>query len=212
MPGHKSMSESRDAALPAPEGRRARKKEETRQRIAKAAKELFLERGFAATTIDEIARKADVSLRSFFDYFPAKEDVALVWHDEFQSAFIANLMERPSAEAPMVAAQEALIKTLGKFDLDDVRTHAILFKETAIRARDQLKYALLESALADALLKRPKGKPDELRARLVAMVIVWALRVASEIYLARDQPAKPASRVRHITHLLRSEIDKLGDA
>ena len=210
MPARKS-DKSRDTVVPALDGRRARKKEETRRRIANAAKQLFLERGFAATTVEEIARKADVSLRSFFDYFPAKEDVALAWHDEFQSAFIANVLARPAGEAPMVVAQEALIDTLGLFDLDDVRTHAILFKETAIRARDQLKYALLESALADALLRRSAGKPNELRTRLVAMAIVGALRVASEIYLAREQPVKPASQVRRITRLLRAEINKLGD-
>jgi AcrR family transcriptional regulator len=194
-----------------PQGRRARKKEEVRQRIANAAKELFLKRGFAATTIEDIAAAADISQRSFFDYFPVKEDVVLAWHDEFQSAFIANLLNRPASEASIVAAREALIETVGKYGLDDVRNHAILCKERAIRARDQLKYALLEGALADALSQRSKGKVDELRTRLVAMIVVGALRVTSEVDMARNEARKPVLRVRHITLMLRNEINKLGE-
>jgi AcrR family transcriptional regulator len=194
-----------------PQGRRARKKEEVRQRIANAAKELFLKHGFAATTIEDIAAAADISQRSFFDYFPVKEDVVLAWHDEFQSAFIANLLNRPANEASIVAAREALIETVGKYGLDDVRNHAILCKERAIKARDQLKYALLEGALADALSQRSNGKVDELRTRLVAMIVVGALRVTSEVDMARNEARKPVLRVRHITLMLRNEINKLGE-
>lgn len=55
--------------------RRDRKKEETRQRIFKAAIKLFRERGFEAATVDEISEKADVAKGTFFNYFPRKESV-----------------------------------------------------------------------------------------------------------------------------------------
>src|SRR6185436_5244058 len=55
--------------------RRERKKEETRERIFKAACKLFRNKGFEATTIDEIAEKADVAKGTFFNYFPRKEAV-----------------------------------------------------------------------------------------------------------------------------------------
>jgi len=55
--------------------RRERKKEETRERIFKAACKLFRVKGFEATTIDEIAEKADVAKGTFFNYFPRKEAV-----------------------------------------------------------------------------------------------------------------------------------------
>ncbi len=57
------------------EGRRERKRRQTRERIEQAAMTLFLERGFDATTIEEITDSANVSKRSFFDYFPSKEEV-----------------------------------------------------------------------------------------------------------------------------------------
>ena len=55
--------------------RRERKKGETRERIFKAACKLFRHKGFEATTIDEIADKADVAKGTFFNYFPRKEAV-----------------------------------------------------------------------------------------------------------------------------------------
>jgi AcrR family transcriptional regulator len=55
--------------------RRERKKDETRARIFHAAIDLFRERGFEATTIDEITERADVAKGTFFNYFPRKDSV-----------------------------------------------------------------------------------------------------------------------------------------
>ena len=54
------------------EGRRERKKRETRERIYESARQLFLERGFAAVTVDQIAEAADVAQTTFFNYFQSK--------------------------------------------------------------------------------------------------------------------------------------------
>src|ERR1700738_385230 len=92
---------------PAP-GLRARKRLETRERLTKAAMTLFLERGFDATTLDDIARAADVSRRSFFHYFASKEEVIFAWQEEFETALIAAVEARPPSESLMDAAQQAL--------------------------------------------------------------------------------------------------------
>ncbi|MFN8587424.1 MAG: TetR/AcrR family transcriptional regulator [Candidatus Eisenbacteria bacterium] len=69
-------------SAPIPElSRRERKKEDTRRRIFEAAISLFREKGFEATTVDEITEKADVGRGTFFNYFPKKESV-LAWLSE----------------------------------------------------------------------------------------------------------------------------------
>ena len=61
--------------IDAAEGRRERKKREVRERISEAARQLFLEHGFEATTVEQIARSADVAQATFFNYFPSKSAV-----------------------------------------------------------------------------------------------------------------------------------------
>lgn len=70
--------------------RRERKKEETRHRIFTAAIELFREKGFEATTVDEITEKADVGRGTFFNYFPKKESVLAYLSEERLAAAEEN--------------------------------------------------------------------------------------------------------------------------
>ena len=58
-------------------GRRERKKQEVRRRIRRAAMQLFEEKGYEASTIDEIAARADVAKGTFFNYFPRKDSLLL---------------------------------------------------------------------------------------------------------------------------------------
>jgi AcrR family transcriptional regulator len=85
------------------QSRRERKKDETRERITRAAVSLFREKGFAATTVDEIATRADVAKGTFFNYFPRKEAVLAGFAHESLVALqdhAAQLMneQRPTRE------------------------------------------------------------------------------------------------------------------
>jgi AcrR family transcriptional regulator len=74
-----------------PLGRRERKKLETRRRIFRSAFELFARRGFDATTVEEIARRADVAKGTVFNYFPQKRTFLLAAHQEWMSQLIEEL-------------------------------------------------------------------------------------------------------------------------
>src|ERR1700748_2387606 len=69
-------------------GLRERKRQQTRERLIEVAMALFLERGFEATTLDDIAAAAEISRRSFFHYFESKADVVFAWQEESTAALI----------------------------------------------------------------------------------------------------------------------------
>ena len=82
---------------------------------------LFLERGFEATTLDDIAAAADISRRSFFHYFASKEDVVFAWQEETTAALVAAVAARPANES-MLAAAESAISAMAR-ELDSGRSH-----------------------------------------------------------------------------------------
>ena len=91
-------------------GRRERKKEETKRRIFVAALELFREKGFAATTIDEITARADVAKGTFFNYFPRKEAVIEFLAEEQLEAVESTVHEHQSATERLRTLYDALSK------------------------------------------------------------------------------------------------------
>lgn len=81
-----------DSALaPAPLSRRERKKQEARRRIYQAAVHLFIEKGFDATTVDEIAGRADVAKGTVFNYFPHKTSFLAALADDWTDRVTATL-------------------------------------------------------------------------------------------------------------------------
>lgn len=73
--------------IQAPEGLRARKKRACRQQILRAARKLFVARGYERTTVDEIAETADVSKATFFNYFSAKSTLLVELAAEVEERF-----------------------------------------------------------------------------------------------------------------------------
>ena len=84
---------------------RARKKAATKQAIQEQALRLFVEKGYDATTVEEIAAAAGVSHMTFFRYFPRKEEV--VEYDEYDPLIEELITGRPPHEAPLVALHAA---------------------------------------------------------------------------------------------------------
>ncbi|MCP9967521.1 TetR/AcrR family transcriptional regulator [Actinomadura madurae] len=92
-------------------GLRERKKQRTRQALATAALRLFAERGYEETTIADIAAAADVSPRTFFSYFPSKEDVVFAEIDD-RLAEVSERLRRTSGEAPMETIRRSIVDVL----------------------------------------------------------------------------------------------------
>jgi AcrR family transcriptional regulator len=153
---------------------------------------LFLERGFEATTLDDIAAAADISRRSFFHYFESKEDVVFAWQEESTAALIAAVAARPVSESMLAAAENAIVAMVRQLEPGEAMAMAQLKRDNpALQARDQVKYEKLERALAEALGKRAGHKSEKLGARLVAMIATGAMRIGGELWAAEGAREKP---------------------
>jgi AcrR family transcriptional regulator len=171
-------------------GLRERKKARTREALQEAATGLFSRQGFDRTTVEEIADACEVSPRTFFRYFPTKEDVLFADAEARRERLLAVIAERPPAEEPFAALREAM-RTL----TDDYRgdRDALVTRSKIVAASPHLQAYKAEhqhgweADVVDVLARRAlaSGIPasrDELQ--LVTAVATAALRVALDAWVA----------------------------
>lgn len=159
-------------------GLRDRKKLEAERTLARVAKKAFEKRGFDAVTVEEIAAAANVSKRTFFRYFPTKEDV-FFGRRQTQLDALERALVPLAGETPFATVRRALlsVSSLHLESKDDVlREHRVLAQSPTLLAKD-LEWDRRAQELVAAALAR-SGDPR--RARLVAGAIVGVLRVVIE--------------------------------
>ena len=104
------------AAKPRPAGRRARSKQEIRERIVKAALHLFQTKGFDATTTKAIARKARIAEGTVFNYFKSKDDIALHFFEQEVDQAMAAVRGNPRLrKAPLEEKRFTLVHSQLEF-------------------------------------------------------------------------------------------------
>ena len=171
-----------------PQSLRERKKDRTRRTLQAEAVRLFAAKGFEATTIEEIAAAAEVAPRTFFRYFPTKEDV--VFWAEHQPALAGHLAARPADEPAEQALRRALVDGLASFydqDRERLLERSKLVNRTpALQARWRQQQADLAAAMAQLLAHRLGVRADGLEVRAIAAAIAAALFVAIEEWQAHD--------------------------
>jgi AcrR family transcriptional regulator len=202
------LSKAKSGDALGPPGLRERKRQQTRERLTRSAMALFLERGFEATTLDDIAAAADISRRSFFHYFASKEDVVFAWQEESMAALIAAVAARPNDEPMLAAAENAITTMVRQIKPGEAIAMACLKRDNpALQARDQVKYEKLERALAEALGKRAGHETEELQARLVAMIATGAMRIGGELWAAEGAHEKPEALAKRSFAAIRAIFD-----
>src|SRR5260370_12423420 len=182
--------------------RQERRKRRTRQAIQKAALELFAERGYRETTINDIADRAEVAPRTVTVHFPAKEELLL----DAEPFTLDSLSERLSARRPQESALEALRDWMATTmteveanasELDRrfwerraLRAH-IINTEPVLRGRARAGYYPFERVLAEAIGKDVGQSANSLIPRLAALSAVARLRTLYESDPAQALPAPP---------------------
>jgi AcrR family transcriptional regulator len=180
---------------PAPSGDtirplRTRKQEFVRGAIWDAAVDLFVERGYDETTVDDIARTAGISRRSFFRYFASKDDLMGHGIVTYGSLISAAIRACPPTAPPL----EVLRLTVRQVAADAaahprVRKIAqIASASVAAREAQLSRKADLEDAVSEAYRARCKSRSrDELTPRLLAELTISLLDVTFRVWLQQDQ-------------------------
>jgi AcrR family transcriptional regulator len=193
-------------ALPKPVGLREQNRLHTLQRIAEVGIELFLAKGYEATTLDEIAAAAGISRRTFFYYFKSKEDILLAHLEGYADALRASVLKNASAGAPFDVIRSALLELSARFQSDRTIATARLVKESKSLRRKQGNYLQLEEVLHEALCELWPRKERRERLRLVAMASIGTLRLAVDAWLEQDGKRPLTKYVQDAFKNLKEEI------
>ncbi|PJE94468.1 TetR family transcriptional regulator [Streptomyces carminius] len=173
---------------------RERTRRAVRREIAEAANTLFVERGFEATTIDDIASAVGMSQRSVFRYFATKEEIVLGKFDLVVDDMLDALRARPSDEAVWTSLHRvfgvlvALSKAPGHEELMEP-VHRMVFETPALFAGYLQKLQHMQDAVVTELLVRAEAAgapyaPDDPTPRALTAAAFGCLVAAQHSWLA----------------------------
>ncbi|GII65176.1 TetR family transcriptional regulator [Sphaerisporangium krabiense] len=182
-------------------GLRERKKRETRQRIADIAMGLFMARGFDQVTVAEVARTADVSVNTVFNYFRTKEDLFLDRMELVEDMPSRVVRERRPGESVVAAARRAFLERLDARDWSsgmnegaDVFTRMVE-QSASLTARVRELGERQEEALARTLADETDADPDDMTPWLVAAQLSAVTRRLTAHAMRRRMAGEDAERV-----------------
>ncbi len=191
-------------------GLRERKKVHMRSTIQREALRLFSEKGFDATTVDQIAEAAGISPATFYRYFTSKEDSVVT--DEYDPIFVQSIMERPSDE-PLIESVRAV--------MTEVVAHYLARDRDLLIARHELRRQTPALAVAfyeeqerslemfAALVARHVRRPlDDVDVRIACGALTGALHETFAAWLG--QGARGGEQ--RIRELLNHAIDRVESA
>jgi len=164
---------------------------------------LFAERGYRAVTVAEIAEAANVAPRTFFAYFPSKEDLLLVdadaRMDQALAAFQARCATEPILPLAVQLAQEAVASARG---IEQI--HVVI--ASGLRGR----WMKWEDQLAAAIATATDAGPNDPRPRTAAGAILAAIRALLEVAGRPDLAADPEITLNRAYALLASGLSGYG--
>ncbi len=168
--------------MPKESGRREQKRQETFERITELGMKLFVARGYEGTTLDDIAKAAGISRRTFFYYFKSKEDILLARQGMgFPAALYGAMLKESPDQAPLDAVRHCVLKLAPSFETKEhIVVDGLLRSTEALRVCKEAVYLKMENDLFKAMSELwPKL---ELRStlRMVAMAAMGVMRLSLE--------------------------------
>ena len=181
-----------------PQGLRERKKQRTRELIADTARELFLERGFDAVTVAEIAREADVDTKTVYNYFPSKPELFYHRLEEFEQEMLDAVRRRQAGVSSLAAFGRFVLDHQGVLAQPDAGellraiTRTIVGSPTLL-AHEQQVFSRFTAALAAAIADETGAHPSDAAPWVVANALIGVHRSLID-YVRRETLAGTSNR------------------
>nr|GLK34990.1 TetR family transcriptional regulator [Rhodococcus wratislaviensis] len=156
-----------------PQNLRALRRQWVQDDLARIALHLFLDRGYDAVSVEEVAAAAGMSERTFFRYFPSKEAVLRRYRHSLSARFLRLFEARPSDEFPLVALRGAYLESSHVPESERPKVHALerlLATTTAIWAKD-LGETITDTSVVAELARRMNVAASDLRPTVLAAAV-----------------------------------------
>ena len=166
-------------------GLRERKKQLTREVIFESARRLFSERGFDAVTVAEVAREADVSDVTVFNYFSTKEDLFFGGMLFFEERLIEAVRQRPAGVSASRAFARAVLESSPRLAEDDsaeviAQAGRVIGASPALQVREREIVARYAASLAAELAVETGAGGGDVESIAVAAALMWTHRALVE--------------------------------
>jgi AcrR family transcriptional regulator len=176
---------------------RERKKAATRLALHRAVVELAATKGLDAVTVDAVADHANVSRRTFSNYFANKEEALLYGERTRYERLLAALRARPESETPWQALTRSvrvLVDALAELDPVWIAQMRVVRRHPSLAAHQMALQSTVEKELVDAILERVRRQQastdpvaDAVRARVLAGTFLAAVRAAVATWVDQQE-------------------------
>ncbi|GGM80883.1 putative transcriptional regulatory protein TetR [Thermopolyspora flexuosa] len=172
-----------------PAGRLGRRPVTTAAELTHVAIRLFRDQGFEATTVDDIAAAAGIGRRTFFRYFPSKNDV--LWGDFDQRlADLREFLRRQPRSAPLMEALRAAVLEFNRLPPEEIHWHRermrLLLYVPALQAHSILRYAAWRNVIAEYAAERLGLRTDDHPPQAIAWALLGVALGAYEQWLRHE--------------------------
>jgi AcrR family transcriptional regulator len=173
-------------------GLRERKKQRTRELIAETAVRLFVERGFRAVPVAEVARAADVSEKTVFNYFETKEDLVYWRLESFEEELLGTIRERRPGESILDAFGRFVLQRRGLLAEQDPEAAErlaaltrMISESPALRERERQIFERYTESLAALIAEEIGAKAGDVEPWVVANAMMGVHRALVDFTRAR---------------------------
>ena len=195
---------------------RERKKQRTRSQIADAAAGLFAERGYEQVTVSDVARAADVSEQTVYNYFPAKENLVLDQDEALRDRLVQLVRDRPPGVSPAAAIRDealAFVDGIAPMPAEQVRggLGSLAAVSPAVRRLSLEMTDRHAAAIAAAIMRaEPDANPLLVRTRANALAGVFQTITdeTGKRCRAGQSPAVIAAELRPLIAALIDDLDR----